>query len=65
MTLEPHDRLNPLMAKLIAGWKQDLAALRAKNDHPMSPEETATLRGRIAQLKAQIALGDEPPLILD
>lgn len=63
MTLDHADRLNPLLAKLIAGWQEELAALRAKNDNPLSVEETLTLRGRIAQLKAHIALGDEPPLI--
>lgn len=65
MKLDPADRLNPLLPRLIAGWKDELAALRAQNDHPLTPEETQTLRGRIAQLKAHIALGDEPPLILD
>jgi len=63
--LEPADRLNPLLAKLIKGWTEELAALRAKNDNPLSHEETASLRGRIAQLKAHIALGDEPPVLFD
>lgn len=66
MKLEPADRLNPLFQKLLDGWNEELAALRAKNDNPkLTPDETQTLRGRIQQLKAHIALGDETPLISD
>ena len=65
MTLDYGDRTNPLLAKLIEGWKAELATLRARNDSPLSFKKTMALRGRIAQLKAHIALGDETPVILD
>ena len=59
MTLTPADRTNPLLAKMVEGWKADLATLRARNDGPMLHDETLTLRGRITQLKACIALGND------
>lgn len=65
MTLDYGDRTNPLLAKLIAGWTEELAVLRARNDNALSHDETLTLRGRISQLKAHIALGDEMPVIHD
>lgn len=63
MTLAPHERAHPLMLKLIEHWKADLATLRAQNDGALDHDKTTTLRGRISQLKACIALGDEPPVI--
>lgn len=59
MTLTPADKTNPLLAKLVEGWTADLAILRARNDGPMSSDDTLTLRGRIATLKACIALADD------
>lgn len=64
MTLDRADRTNPLLRKLIEGWRAELAELRARNDNPaLSRRDTQALRGRIAQLKAHIALGDDPPVI--
>ena len=39
---------------------QSLAELRALNDTSLPPDRTEHIRGRIAQLKALLALADEP-----
>lgn len=61
--LHQGERMSPLLAKLVEGWKDELATLRAQNDGPLDAERTATLRGRITQIKACIALADEPIVI--
>ncbi len=63
MKLTEGERRNPLMATLIVGWTEELAFLRVRNDGPLTHDETLTLRGRIAQMKVLIALGDKPPVI--
>ena len=63
MILTDGDKLTPTWAKLEEHLKDRLAMLRAKNDAPMSEAETATLRGRIAEVKALLSLGDERPVI--
>lgn len=65
MKLDLSDRTNPLLFKLLEGWREELAALRARNDGPLTQDETLTLRGRIAQLKETISLADEPIVFLD
>lgn len=40
--------------------RDQLAELRQMNDGQLSPERTADLRGRIAQLKELLALADPP-----
>lgn len=63
MTLTDREKLTPLWAALEGHLKARLATLRAKNDAPMSEAETAVLRGRIAEVKAFLSLGDERPAI--
>lgn len=58
--LEPQDRTNPLWIKLEAHMQRTLAELRALNDASLPMERTENTRGRIAQLKALLALADEP-----
>lgn len=65
MKLDLADRTNPLLAKLLIGWREDLATLRLRNDGPLDHDETLAIRGRIAQLKALIALADEPIVFQD
>jgi hypothetical protein len=50
----------PLWQAVRAHYEDKLARLRAKNDTRQSPEETAWVRGQIAEVKALLAL-DEPP----
>lgn len=51
----------PLWQAVRAHYEDKLARLRAKNDTRQSPEETAWLRGQIAEVKALLAL-DQPPM---
>ena len=59
-TLAPHERTNPLWARLAQHMEQRLSELRAMNDAHLPPERTADIRGRIAALKELLSLGDEP-----
>lgn len=56
------DKLNPLWAKLQEYWLERLAHLRQGNDNKLSLEETAFLRGRIAEVKGLIQMDVTPPL---
>ena len=58
--LAAHERTNPLWIRLEQHMRDQLADLRQMNDAPMTPERTADLRGRIAQLKELLALADPP-----
>ena len=58
--LEPQERTNPLWVRLERHMQQTLAELRALNDTSLPPERTEKIRGRIEQLKALLALADEP-----
>lgn len=63
MNITRADRLNPLWPNLVSQWKERLASLRAQNDAPLSELDTARLRGQILEIKALIALDEEPPVI--
>jgi len=58
--LHQQDRTNPLWLRLEAHLQQTLAELRVLNDASLPPERTENTRGRIAQIKALLALADEP-----
>lgn len=58
--LAPHERTSPLWLNLERHMQQTLAELRALNDTSLPPERTEKIRGRIEQLKALLALADEP-----
>lgn len=59
-TLSDADRRNPLWLRLREYLETELKNKRGKNDGPLDPLETATIRGHIQFLKAIISLGDEP-----
>ena len=61
--LEPQDLTNPLWLRLEAHLQQTLGELRALNDASLPPERTENTRGRIAQVKALLALAapTKPP----
>lgn len=61
--LSEGEKSHPLWSKLSAHFNAKLQQLRGKNDGPLSPDETATIRGQIHTLKSLIALGDKPPPI--
>jgi hypothetical protein len=49
--LDNHERRNPVLAKVAAYLATRLTEHREANDHPQDTENTAFLRGRIAELK--------------
>ena len=58
------EKLTPLWGRLMANWQQELDSLRKQNDNPKNSEfDTAFLRGRIASVKANLALGMDKPVI--
>ena len=58
--LQPQDRTNPLWLRIERHMQQRLAECRALNDASLTLERTENTRGRIAELKALLALADEP-----
>lgn len=60
--LDKNDTAQPLWAKLRTHYEAKLAQLRAQNDDPgKDPIKTAALRGRIAEVKALLALASPAP----
>lgn len=55
------ERNSQIWARLNKHFEKQLETLRAKNDGPLSHDDTLALRGQIRNLRAVIALGDEPP----
>lgn len=49
--LDPHDRRQPVVEKLARYLADRLGELREENDQLQPLEQTAHLRGRIAELK--------------
>jgi hypothetical protein len=58
--LTPADRMSPLWRALHEHLTNRLATLRAQNDADATPEKTARLRGQIAEVKALLAMNEEP-----
>lgn len=58
LKLAPHERANPVWARIEQYYRARLADLREQNDSPNLDEvKTAVLRGRIAELRGLLALG--------
>ena len=55
------ERSSPLWLALRRHYEERLAALRVQNDTRKSPEETAWLRGQIAEVRSLLALDAPPP----
>ena len=62
-TLTQEERQSRLFLMLADHWKKRLETYRTQNDGDKDEIATANLRGRIAELKAAIALGEPPRLI--
>lgn len=60
-TLTTEEKQSPLWRGLLAHWEDRLAQLRTQNDGAKTEAETANLRGRIAQVKADIAMNNDLP----
>jgi len=63
MTLSPQERNSAVWLKLLKHFHARRDELRAKNDGPLDSTATAEMRGRIAEVKALIALDQDIPLI--
>jgi hypothetical protein len=57
------DRASPTWTKLREHYEKRLATLRAQNDNEQPAEETAKLRGRIAEVKRLLAMDKDTPQI--
>lgn len=62
-TLSDNDKAQGLWVRLKAHLEDRLAAVRKRNDNPLTESETAVLRGEIRTLKHIIALGDDRPIL--
>lgn len=62
-TLDSNERATPLWGKLSGYLKARIAKLRARNDGPLSADETALVRAEIKALKGLLALGEELPIV--
>lgn len=58
--LTSFERQSPVWRKLMERFEARLHNLRAMNDGPKDAAETAELRGRIAEIKALLAMDVEP-----
>lgn len=63
MKLSERELNDPLWMKLKSHYEAHLIQLRASNDNEKTDIETARLRGRIAQVKAFLAMGTPMPEI--
>jgi hypothetical protein len=61
--LNQNDRGSATWSRLLAHLRDELIAMRAKNDSPLDEHQTATLRGKIAMLKQIIELDKIEPEI--
>lgn len=63
--LRPEDRSGPTWGRIADHLRQRIATLRAQNDKPIEQREADLLRGRIAELKDLLALGEEQVEIIE
>jgi hypothetical protein len=59
LELSPAEKRSPLWLAIVAHLTERLATARLDNDSSKPVEKTEHLRGRIFELKALIALGEE------
>lgn len=62
MTLSEFERHHAVWVKINKHLLDRMEILRSKNDGDLDQFETAKLRGRIAELKGLIALGEPSPI---
>lgn len=60
--LTPGEQSSALWLKLKSHLEKRLSDARCRNDFAMTSEQTAALRGQIAELKAFLSLGEPPTL---
>lgn len=62
LRLKPQERTDRVWSLIEQELKGELDTLRRKNDADLTPEQTAKLRGRIAQIKEVLAIASEEPV---
>ncbi len=62
--LTKDDITSPTWLRLRAHYEAELAKLRVKNDAEHDPDQTARLRGRIAEIKNLLTLDQPDPAIV-
>ena len=60
LLLSIEERRSPLWRKIAEHYEEKLQVLRQQNDGDRSEAETSKLRGRIAEVKLMLALGNDP-----
>lgn len=65
MILTPADRQSAIWLKLKEHYTQRLNTLREQNDGNLDAEATAKIRGRIAEARQFLALGNPAPQVAD
>lgn len=63
--LQPEDRASATWMRIREHLEKRLVQLREKNDKTMPDYETENLRGRIAEVKALISLGNDEVEIIE
>lgn len=63
--LTPPERVSALWQTLSTHWKQRIDELHARLEGDLPEADTAKLRGRLAELRANLALGDDVPAATD
>lgn len=63
LELSPAEKRSPLWLAIVEHLTERLATARAENDTSKTVEKTEHLRGRIFELKALIALGEDRPIV--
>jgi hypothetical protein len=60
LVIEPHERKTALWQKLEKHYQEKLELFRKRNDASIDEVKTANARGRIAEIKSFLALGEDP-----
>jgi len=63
LVLSEADKRSPLWLALMIHWEARIDMLRMQNEGDKDQAETANLRGRIAELRANLALAKDQPKI--
>ena len=63
--IDNHERQSAVWIRLKEFYEARLTLLRSSNDGNLTPEQTAKFRGRIAEVKALLALEKETPVLND
>ncbi len=57
------DKNSPLWRKLVSHWESRIEALQRQNEGDQPESSTAKLRGRVAEIRANLTLSQELPNI--